>query len=270
MPIQSLTASTLTVQSRQRWVIGNWKMNPTLQASQYLAHSIAEKVQHGQPMQRCRLGIAPTTLHLISVGAQMNSEQHIALVAQDVASHGPTGAYTGDISAELLKDAGATWTLIGHSERRTLHNEDESLLGAKFNAALHAGLGVIWCVGETLAEREAGRAIEVVTAQIQAHADILATIAPAQLIVAYEPVWAIGTGKTASPADAQQMHAALRQVLGNIRADLILTSLLYGGSVKSDNARLLAQCPDIDGALVGGASLDADSFLQIAQAFNVA
>lgn len=270
MPIQSPTAPTLTAQSRQRWVIGNWKMNPTLQASQYLAHSIAEKVQHGQPMHRCRLGIAPTALHLISVGAQLNSEQYIALVAQDVASHGPTGAYTGDISAELLKDAGASWTLVGHSERRTLHNEDESLLGAKFNAALHAGLGVIWCVGETLAERETGRAIEVVTAQIQAHAAILATIAPAQLIVAYEPVWAIGTGKTASPADAQQMHAALRQVLGNIRADLILTSLLYGGSVKSDNARLLAQCPDIDGALVGGASLDADSFLQIAQAFNIA
>ncbi len=214
--------------------------------------------------------MAPTTRQLISVGAQLHADQVIVLVAQDIASHGPTGAYTGDVSASLLKDAGASWTLVGHSERRTLHHEDETVLGAKFKAALAASLGVIWCVGETLAEREAGQAIAVVTAQIQAHADILTLIAPEQLIVAYEPVWAIGTGKTASPEDAQHMHAALRQVLANIRADLILTSLLYGGSVKSDNARLLAQCPDIDGALVGGASLDADSFLQIAQAFDVA
>jgi len=267
---QASTPTSISATHRVRWVIGNWKMNPTLQAAKNLAHSIAEKANQDQSIQHCRVALAPTTLHLISVGAQLGAHQNITLVAQDVASTGPTGAYTGDISADLLKDAGATWTLVGHSERRTLHHEDEIILGAKFKAALIAGLGVIWCVGETLAEREAGSAIDVVTAQIQAHADILASIAPEQLIVAYEPVWAIGTGKTASPEDAQQMHAALRQVLANIRADLILTSLLYGGSVKSDNARLLAQCPDIDGALVGGASLDADSFLQIAQAFDVA
>jgi triosephosphate isomerase len=254
---------------RQRWVIGNWKMNPGASAALALTRSIQTQ-SAALGLSRCRIAIAPTTLHLIPVHHLLTAQDNISLVAQDVASTGPTGAYTGDVSATMLLEAGATWTLVGHSERRTLHGEDETLLSAKLRAALTAGLSVIWCVGETLAEREAGQAVAVVTAQIQAHADILATINPAQLIVAYEPVWAIGTGRTASPADAQQMHAALRGVLSNIRTDLILTSLLYGGSVKSDNAPLLAQCPDIDGALVGGASLDADSFLQIAQAFNVA
>ncbi len=258
--------------TRKRWVIGNWKMNPNLAAAESLTQALL--TQHSAaPTALCQLAIAPTYLHLITIGGliqQAEMSLNIVLVAQDLAVHRHTGAFTGDISADLLADAGSTWVIVGHSERRTLHHEDERLIGLKLRAALDAGLGVVWCVGETLAEREAGEAVAVVTAQIMAHAELLGTIDPQKFILAYEPVWAIGTGRTASPEDAQQMHAAIRQVLGNIRQALNLTSLLYGGSVKSDNARLLAQCPDIDGALVGGASLDADSFLQIAQAFDIA
>lgn len=260
---------------RQHWVIGNWKMNPSLVNAQILAQKLVENLKKNQIESKifsfCKIAIAPTTLHLLTVKDILKqSSTQIQLVAQDTAIARNTGAYTGDISTDLLKEVGVEWIIIGHSERRTIHLEDETIIGQKINAALDAGLGVIWCVGETLEQREAGQAINVVTAQIQAHTDILTNIDMDKLIIAYEPVWAIGTGRTASPEDAQQMHGSLRQMLTQIRPELNQTSLLYGGSVKSDNAHLLAKCPDIDGALVGGASLDADSFLQIAQAFDIA
>lgn len=263
--------SNTILTQRQHWVIGNWKMNPTLAAARTLTQNLSEKLSKAVSLSHCNLAIAPTTLHLLSIeNILKQADTPIKLVAQDIATSRHTGAFTGDISADLLKEAGAEWVIIGHSERRTIHLEDENVIRQKIRAALDAGLGVIWCVGETLTEREAGRAIEVVTTQIQAHADILTNIDTNKLIIAYEPVWAIGTGRTASPEDAQQMHASIRQTLNQINVTLNQTSLLYGGSVKSDNARLLANCPDIDGALVGGASLDADSFLQIAEAFDIA
>ncbi|GAC1370655.1 MAG: triose-phosphate isomerase [Aquirhabdus sp.] len=246
-------------------------MNPSLAAARTLTLNLSENLIKTTSLSFCKLAVAPTALHLMTIESMVKQTTvPIQLVAQDMAVPRNTGAFTGDISADLLKEAGAEWVIIGHSERRTIHKEDENLIGQKFRAALDAGLGVIWCVGETLAEREAGRAINVVTTQIQAHADILTNIDMSKLIIAYEPVWAIGTGRTASPEDAQQMHASLRQTLTQISAALNQTSLLYGGSVKSDNAALLAKCSDIDGALVGGASLDADSFLQIAKAFDIA
>jgi len=259
-------------QSRQHWVIGNWKMNPNLANAKTLAQKLAKYFAE-TPLNTCKTAIAPTAIHLMTIHEVLTTTHTlspISLVAQDIAPVRHTGAFTGDISADLIQEIGAKWIIIGHSERRTIHHEDEKLIGLKLNAALDAGLGVIWCVGETLSEREAGQALQVVSAQINAHTDILTTIDPDKLIIAYEPVWAIGTGRTASPEDAQQMHASIRQLLSTIRAPLIQTSLLYGGSVKSDNAHSLAECPDIDGALVGGASLDADSFLQIAKAFDIA
>ncbi|MDE2421174.1 MAG: triose-phosphate isomerase [Gammaproteobacteria bacterium] len=267
----STTLNQSSSQPRQHWVIGNWKMNPNRATAQTLAQTLASRLVE-TPLHTCKTAIAPMSIHLITIH-EILMKVHtspISLVAQDIAAARQTGAFTGDISADLIRETGAEWIIIGHSERRTIHHEDENLIGLKLNAALDAGLGVIWCVGETLSEREAGQATQVVSAQINAHIDILTKIDPRKLIIAYEPVWAIGTGRTASPEDAQQMHAAIRQLLTEIRAPLIQTSLLYGGSVKSDNAHSLAKCPDIDGALVGGASLDADSFLQIAKAFDIA
>ena len=266
------TSASSSFTTRKRWVIGNWKMNPNLAAAKSLAQALITQLNTA-PIQHCQLAIAPTSLHLITISdliQHTDTATKIQLVAQDLAIHRHTGAFTGDISADLLVDAGTHWAIVGHSERRTLHHEDESLIELKLRAALDAGLGVIWCVGETLSERESGQATAVVTAQITAHTELLNIIDPQKFILAYEPVWAIGTGRTASPEDAQQMHAAIRQILSHIRPALNETSLLYGGSVKSDNARLLAECSDIDGALVGGAALDADSFLKIAQAFDIA
>ncbi|AXI04339.1 triose-phosphate isomerase [Aquirhabdus parva] len=266
------TSASPSFTTRKRWVIGNWKMNPNLAAAKNLTQALITELST-TPIQQCQLAIAPTHLHLITISSLIqhaNIPSKIQLVAQDVATQRHTGAFTGDISADLLIDAGTEWVIVGHSERRTLHHEDEALIELKLRAALDAGLGVIWCVGETLSERESGQATAIVTAQVTAHTQLLSIIDPQKFILAYEPVWAIGTGRTASPEDAQQMHATIRQVLSHIRPALNETSLLYGGSVKSDNAGLLAQCPDIDGALVGGAALDADSFLQIAKAFDIA
>jgi triosephosphate isomerase len=266
------TTTQFKPKSRQQWVIGNWKMNPNLETARTLARTLSTHLV-ATPLSFCRTAIAPMSIHLMTISdilKQNHSTTQIQLVAQDTSATRPTGALTGDVSADLLKETGTEWVIIGHSERRTIHHEDENLIGLKLNAAFDAGLGVIWCVGETLSEREAGQAVHVVSTQINAHKNFLTKIDTNKLIVAYEPVWAIGTGRTASPDDAQQMHASIRLLLAEIRPTLIQTSLLYGGSVKSDNAHSLAKCPDIDGALVGGASLDADSFLQIAQAFDIA
>ncbi len=267
---KTLTHPTST--ARQHWVVGNWKMNPTFSNAQILTQALAINLTEA-PLKKCKTAIAPMSIHLIPVRELLNNSHanaNIQLAAQDIATARSTGAFTGDISVDLIKETGVEWIIVGHSERRTIHHESESVIGLKLNAALDAGLGVIWCVGETLLERETGHAIDVVSSQINAHREVLIKIDPSKLMIAYEPVWAIGTGCTASPEDAQQMHAVIRQLLAEIRVSLIHTSLLYGGSVKSDNATSLAACADIDGALVGGASLDADSFLQIAQAFDIA
>jgi len=258
---------------RPRWVIGNWKMNPaTAQQARDLASDLVTRLAEHPIVSGCQLAISPTLLHLDRVGQLL--AQHstaLQLVGQDLSTQRATGAFTGDVSADLLRDIGATMVLVGHSERRSHHAESEAVLTQKIAAGLDAGLLVILCVGEQLAERDAGQAEAVVLAQLHAQ---LTQVDPmlwsSRVMVAYEPVWAIGTGRTASPADAQQMHAAIRAHLRTYDTRLENTPLLYGGSVKPDNAASLAACPDIDGALVGGAALDAVSFLAIAHAFAAA
>ncbi len=173
------------------------------------------------------------------------------------------GPHTGDISAPMLRDAGALYVIVGHSERRAGHHENDALVRAKAEAALRAGLCAILCVGETLAEREAGGAIDVVRAQLQGSLPEQAT--PDDLVVAYEPIWAIGSGRTATPEDVAQMHAAIRDTLAQVYGEAgERLRILYGGSVKPGNSEELLCLPNVDGALVGGASLKASEFIAIA------
>ena len=259
-----MSGSTITP-----WVVGNWKMNPMQANAQQLVQDFTQLLtEQVIDSQSCRIGVAPTTLALLNIKDQLkNSSVDVMTVAQDVSRMAGTGAYTGDISAELLKDSGIDYVLIGHSERREIFGDHPQILNAKIKNALSAGLTVIYCVGESLEQREAGQAEAVVLQQICDIAAVVETEQWKNIVIAYEPIWAIGTGKTASPADAQNMHAKIREGLIQITSEGKNTAILYGGSVKPENAVELAACPDINGALVGGASLSAESFHQIAQAF---
>jgi triosephosphate isomerase len=189
----------------------------------------------------------------------------VALAAQNLHPK-PEGAFTGEVSGAFLKDCGCMWVIVGHSERRQYFGETDAFIADKAAAALGAGLLPIICVGETLAQREAGETLRVVKAQVEAFLDVIARATQA-VAIAYEPVWAIGTGKTAGPAEAEEVHAAIRAWLTNKSEALASrTRILYGGSVKADNAAALLACPNVDGALVGGASLDAAAFGAIARA----
>lgn len=246
----------------QHWVIGNWKLNPYLSEAKDLFANVIAEIENGT--QGCRVAVAPPMPYL---GLLNQTADCLKLVAQDVSTTTGCGAYTGEVSAELLKQANIDFVLVGHSERRELFGDHVANVQAKVKNALTAGLTVIYCVGESLEVREAGRATDVVLQQINDLAKVVGADQWQHILIAYEPIWAIGTGKTASPADAQEMHAAIRTELKALteRADQI--SLLYGGSVKPENAVELAACADINGALVGGASLDAKSFSAIIQAF---
>lgn len=251
------------------WVVGNWKMNPMhADAVQWVEQLQQLLQQNSIAAELCHIGVAPTTIALTSIQTQLKSTvRNIYTVAQDVSRVAGTGAYTGEVSAELLKDSGVTSVLVGHSERRELFGDDVEILQAKLQHALNAGLTVIYCVGESLQQREQGLAEQVVLQQI---CDIASIVKPEQwqnMVIAYEPIWAIGTGKTASAADAQAMHAKIRAGLQQMTAFGGNIAILYGGSVKPENAAELAACPDINGALVGGASLNAHSFYQIANSF---
>lgn len=251
------------------WVVGNWKMNPVQADACALVRSMKELLEVAPIAEaQCHLGVAPISLALTQIQAQLSTANRaVYTVAQDVSRIPGTGAYTGEVSAELLADSNIGYVLVGHSERRELFADTVEILKAKIKNALNAGLTVIYCVGESLEQREAGQAEAVVLQQI---CDIAAVVEAEQwkrIVIAYEPIWAIGTGKTASPQDAQAMHAQIRQGLSQITGYGETIAILYGGSVKPENAVELATCPDINGALVGGASLNAESFLQIAQAF---
>jgi triosephosphate isomerase len=237
------------------YIVGNWKMNGTRSIL-----SEARAIDRGAArLPKVQVAIAPpaTLLHrtreaieLIGVGGQ---DCHVK----------DSGAYTGDISASMLKDAGADFTLVGHSERRAMHGETDSIVRAKAEAALSAGLAVIVCVGETEAERDAGSAVAVVGAQIEGSVP-QTDGAVDKLTLAYEPVWAIGTGRVPSVEDVAAMHAEIRAKLVAIYGEAGAgVRILYGGSVKADNAGELLSIPDVGGALVGGASLTAESFLAI-------
>ena len=251
------------------WVVGNWKMNPMHANAFQLVQEFQQLLQQDNiAPEQCHIGVAPTMLALTSIQTQLKqSVRAIYTVAQDVSRVAGTGAYTGEVSADLLKDSAIEFVLIGHSERRELFGDHVEILKAKLQHALAAGLTVIYCVGESLEQREQGAAEQVVLQQICDIATVVKAEQWQNIVIAYEPIWAIGTGKTASPADAQTMHASIREGLKQLTSFGESTAILYGGSVKAENAAELAACPDINGALVGGASLDAQSFYQIAKAF---
>jgi triosephosphate isomerase len=244
---------------RQALVVGNWKMHGSRASTEELLAGLLS----GDTAGASEVVVSPTYVHVAQAIALCTGSP-IAVGAQDC-SHMPSGAYTGEVSAEMLADLGCRWVILGHSERRQYHDETDDLVSAKLTAAVAAGLQPIVCVGETREQREAGEAEKVVGAQLQgalAGQPKLDT-----LVVAYEPVWAIGTGLTATPQQAQDMHAFIRSGLADIAGvDAAATRLLYGGSVKSANAAELFAQPDIDGALVGGAALVAEDFQAIISA----
>ena len=212
----------------------------------------------------CEVVIAPVYTSIKTVADRLEgSNVHIA--SQDCSTEVEQGAHTGEVSAEMLRDAGVTYGIIGHSERRQYYFETDSIVSRKTGAALSAGLTVIVCVGETLEQREGGNAENVVRSQLRGGLGGLTATDLPRIIVAYEPVWAIGTGRTATPEQAQEMHAFIRLVFREEHSHEAAESLriLYGGSVKPDNVTGLMACEDIDGALVGGASLKAESFAEI-------
>lgn len=246
----------------KNWVIGNWKLNPVFDKANALFQEVITTIP--PDLDGCEVAIAPPMPYL---GIFHQQATQVKLVAQDLSTINGTGAYTGEISASLLKSLNVGSVLIGHSERRELFGDDVNKLQQKVSNALASELIVIYCVGESLAQREAGQAFDVVLKQIEDLSKVVEKAQWQNILIAYEPIWAIGTGKTASPQDAQDMHHAIRQALKQYTDLAEQISLLYGGSVKPENAVELAACADINGALVGGASLDANSFNAIIQAF---
>lgn len=246
---------------RRKIVAGNWKLHGT----RHFATALVGEVADGLPLAGVEVLILPPLPYLGDLIEDFEGRD-LAFGAQDV-SHNEKGAYTGEVSAAMLVDVGARYGLVGHSERRQYHQESSELVAKKFVAARHAGLVPILCVGETLEQREAGQAEAVIAAQLAPVLALAGVEGFDGAVVAYEPVWAIGTGRTASPEQAQAMHAFVR---GQIRAhDARIADslpLLYGGSVKPDNAAELFAQADVDGGLVGGASLVAADFLAIARA----
>ena len=242
-------------------IAGNWKMNGSWRGSRRLADAVRDAAT-GLP---CDLLVCPPFLHIQPVAATLLGSR-VAVGGQDC-HHKPHGAHTGDIGAAMLRDAGATHVILGHSERRADHGESSELVARKCEAALAAGLIPLICVGETLAEREAGRATAVVEAQLDGSLPL--GFVTSGGIVAYEPVWAIGTGRTPTEEDIATMHHAMRQALVMAFGPTARTTrLLYGGSVKPSNAEAILALPEVDGALVGGASLVAEDFLAIARAME--
>ena len=241
---------------KKKLIAGNWKMNGSLAANEQLLTAILAGL--GQPT--CQVAVGVPAVYL-SQCQSLLAGSVIDLAAQDVSAH-DSGAYTGEVSAAMLKELGVRYAIVGHSERRQYHGETDELVASKAQRALSCGITPIVCVGETLAEREAGKTDEVVKRQLAAviHANGHCV---SEIVVAYEPVWAIGTGKTASPDQAQQVHAVLRAQLKAASASADRIQLLYGGSMNAANARDLLAQPDIDGGLIGGAALKAQDFLTI-------
>lgn len=247
---------------RKKMVAGNWKMNATRAEAQRLLSAIKEGAAG---FSGAEIVVFPSFVHLM-ITENTLAESLIAWGAQNLYI-GESGAFTGEVSGPMLVDYGCQYVLVGHSERRTLFHDDLVLVAAKFRAALQAGLQPVLCVGETLAEREQGQTEAVLLQQIESVVQTVGIEPFRQAVIAYEPVWAIGTGLSASPEQAQAVHAYIRGLVAKHHVDIAnAMRILYGGSVKADNAAGLFTMPDIDGALVGGASLNADGFLAICQA----
>jgi triosephosphate isomerase len=246
--------------SRTPLVAANWKMNGSLAANAAWLQAFAPR----RAALACEVVVCAPSVYLAALAAQ--APTGIDIGAQDVSERAP-GAFTGDVAAAMLADVGCRWVIVGHSERRQLHGETDEIVAAKAAAAIGAGLRPIVCVGETLAEREAGATLAVVRRQLDAVLERIGAAALAGGALAYEPVWAIGTGRTASPAQAQEVHAALRQHVAGRQEDAAQAlRIVYGGSVKAANARELLSQHDIDGGLVGGAALVAEEFAAICAA----
>ena len=250
---------------RKNIVAGNWKMNTTVAEGIQLAKEVVEK--SAQLNGNVKLILGTPFTHLYPV-AQVLKGSNVGLAAQNCADQ-PKGAYTGEVSVSMLKSVDAQYCILGHSERREYYGETSEKLVRKMALALEQGISPIFCVGEKLEQREAGEHFNVVKAQIE---EVLFTLTEEQMkqvIVAYEPVWAIGTGKTATAEQAQEIHNFIRKTIAAKFGQLIAddTTILYGGSCKPSNAKELFACPDIDGGLIGGASLKSDDFVAIAASF---
>jgi triosephosphate isomerase len=243
---------------RRKLVIGNWKMNGSRSANALLLSGITAGL-NGAGADSAVCVPAP---YLAQCEAQLSGTP-LAWGAQDMSAHA-SGAYTGEVAATMLRDFDCRYVILGHSERRAYHAESSQLVAQKTVAALAAGLTPVVCVGETLAEREAGNTDTIVSAQLNAVLELIGADDVERLVLAYEPVWAIGTGKTATPQMAQDVHAVLRAQLAEKNATAAAgVQILYGGSMKPDNAKELMGMPDIDGGLIGGAALKAADFLAI-------
>jgi len=247
--------------SRTKFVAGNWKMHGSLGANLALLTA----VRAGAAGLKSQVAVCVPYPYLAQAQAVL-AGSNVAWGAQDVSEH-VQGAYTGEVSGPMLNDFGCRYAIIGHSERRSFYGDTDAVVAAKYAAALKAGLTPILCVGETLAEREANITVEVVTRQLDAVVANSGVASLAKAVVAYEPVWAIGTGKTATPAQAQEVHAVIRARIAASSPDVAAgLQILYGGSVKPGNAKELFGQPDIDGGLIGGAALVAEDFLGICAA----
>ncbi|MEZ4311122.1 MAG: triose-phosphate isomerase [Polyangiaceae bacterium] len=249
--------------ARRPLIAGNWKMNAGGSGACTLAADVARLTAS---LAGVDMLVAPPFTALAAVAHELSTAARPVFLAAQNMHFEASGAFTGEVSAGMLKEAGAGWVILGHSERRHIFGETDAMVARKVVTAMREELRPIVCVGETLEEREAGQTMEVVQKQVLAFRGALAEN-PGFGVIAYEPVWAIGTGKVASPDDAQEVHARIRKLLADASDELAeVTRILYGGSVKADNAEGLLGQADIDGALVGGASLQAEGFAKIAEA----
>lgn len=248
--------------ARRPLVVGNWKMNGTRASSVQLAKELVQ----GLPANaNADVGICPPTIFIPEVAEAVKGSA-IRLGAQNIANQ-DSGAFTGETSAAMLKEFGASLAIVGHSERRAIYGETDNLVALRYAKAIEHGVTPILCVGETLVEREENRTFAVIDEQMQAVLALCGVESLTKAVIAYEPVWAIGTGLTATPEQAQEVHAYIRGKIAALNANVAAgVQILYGGSCKADNAAALFSLPDVDGGLIGGAALDAKSFLAIATA----
>ncbi|MBD8082575.1 triose-phosphate isomerase [Chryseobacterium caseinilyticum] len=251
---------------RRKIVAGNWKMNKNVIEAQQLMTQLLEYTMSNK--SNCEVWIAPPSLYLMMAKDVFENDE-IGVFAQDISTH-ESGAYTGEISVDMLESIDADGTLIGHSERRQYHGENDESCNKKVKLALDKGLIPVYCNGETLDQRKAGQHFDVVKTQTETALFTLSAEEIKKVVIAYEPVWAIGTGETATPEQAQEIHAHIRSSIaekyGQEVADEV--SILYGGSVKPDNAKEIFSQPDIDGGLIGGAALKVEDFSKIIEGFN--
>lgn len=254
----------------KKWVIANWKMQPLQQnIAKELTQVLVEKISNSQ-QSLPNIMLAPSFLHMSAVSEILQQiETMLLLASQDVCGFSATqGAFTGEVSASQLTDLHTSAVIVGHSERRQYFAEDNHILAKKISCALEQNLTIILCVGETAEQYENNQTKTVIAEQLSVlHAFIEKSLNPSQLIVAYEPVWAIGTGKVPTVEEVTNVHEFIKQQLSSYQVDFVKVPVIYGGSVKAENAQDFAKSPLISGVLVGGASLDADSFWQIINAF---